>query len=320
VTDFGGIEGKGFGYAFDPVVWDTIKRAENTFGIEGKYFESKTFPDFETNLQKCKDWGAKLIFAVSYKWEMADAVDNAAIENPQIYYASVDWSSGNGLPNYKGMGFAWDQGTFLAGYLSAAMTKTGKVGTFAGMMGPVIQQILDGYYLGVNYYNQQKNTNIKLLGHDPSQPDSTYLIGNWTSLESASGMLDTLIAGGADVFLPVCGYVAVESVFKKHQETGVGIAIGTDYDMSQIYPEYSSVVLASVVKRPDVMVFELIRQVAGGEWSDEENYLLSLNNGGLALVYGKDWINKIPANVKDDMNFVIAKIKDGLIETRVDRQ
>ena len=319
VTDLGGIEGIGFGYTFDPIVWDSIQLAKSNYGIEGKYFESKQISDFEKNLQMCKDWGAKLIFAVGFKVEMHAAVKNAAIQNPQIYYASIDWPSDGKLPNYKGMELAWDQGTFLAGYLSAAMTKSGKVGTFAGTMMPIIQKILDGYYLGVAYYNQQHNTDIKLLGYDPSHSDLAYIIGNWTSLESASGMLDTLISEGADVFLPVCGYVAIESVFNKNKETGIGMAIGTDYDMSQIYPEYSPVVLASVVKRPDVMVYQLIGQVINGEWQDEENYLLSLENGGLALVYGKDWINKIPSNVKDEINLVIADLKTGKINTQIER-
>jgi len=319
ITDFGGIEGNGFGYAFDPIVWDSIQLAKSNYGIEGKYFESKQISDFEKNLQLCKDWGAKLIFAVGFKTEMHAAVNNAAIHNPQIYYASIDWPSDGELPNYKGMELAWDQGTFLAGYLSASMTKSGKVGTFAGTMIPIIQKILDGYYLGVTYYNQQHNTDIKLLGYDPSQSDLAYIIGNWTSLESASGMLDTLISEGADVFLPVCGYVAIESVFNKNKETGIGMAIGTDYDMSQIYPEFSPVVLASVVKRPDVMVYQLIGQVINGEWQDEENYLLSLENGGLALVYGKDWINKIPSNVKDEISLVIADLKTGKINTRIER-
>lgn len=318
VTDFGGIEGEGFGYTFDPIVWDSIQQAVNNKNVQATYFESHQVSDFAENLLLCKEWGAKLIFAVGFKSEMQVAVVKAAQENPQIYYASIDGWSGENLPNQMGMLLSWDQGAFLAGYLSASMTKTGKVGTFAGKMIPVIQKILDGYFLGISYYNQEHNTNIQLLGYDPNEPQQTYLMENWTSLESALAILDLLISDGADVFFPVCGYVAVESVYQKYKINGTGMVIGTDYDMSQIYPEYSPVVLASVVKRPDVMVIDLIDQVSRGEWKDEGDYPLSLENGGLALVYGEDWINKIPSEVKKDIISVIAEIKSGTIITQMD--
>lgn len=315
VTDFGGIEGDGFGYAFDPVVWDSIQLAKNNYGIEGKFFESSQVTDFEKNLQLCKNWGADLIFAVGFKAEMYEAVKIAAISNPQIYYAIVDYQSGETLPNLKGMEVEWSEGAFLAGYLSASMTNSGKVGIFAGNLFPIIQKILDGYYLGLTYFNEQNNEDIKLIGYDPFQPEQTLIMGNWTSLEAASNMMDQLITEGADVFLPVCGYVAIESVYNKNQETGIGIAIGTDYDMSQVYPQYSSVVLASIVKRPDVMVYELISQVVNNNWKDESNYLLSLENGGIALVFGSEWKDKVPLTIKEELNTISSGIKTGDILT-----
>jgi len=56
ITDFDGIDGNGFGYAFAPVVWDAIELAKNNYGIEGKYYESSQVADFEKNLQLCKNW------------------------------------------------------------------------------------------------------------------------------------------------------------------------------------------------------------------------------------------------------------------------
>jgi len=50
--------------------------------------------------------GANLIFAVGFKNEMYEAVKNAAINNPQIFCASIDYQSGETLPNLKGVGFA----------------------------------------------------------------------------------------------------------------------------------------------------------------------------------------------------------------------
>ncbi len=48
------------------------------------------------------------------------------------------------------------------------MTKTGKVGTFGGMQIPTVTIFMDGFYYGVQYYNEEARHSVKVLGWDPA--------------------------------------------------------------------------------------------------------------------------------------------------------
>ena len=56
-----------------------------------------------------------------------------------------------------------DQATFLAGYLSAGMTTTGKVGTYVGILFPATQAFMDGYAMGVAKYNEVHGTSYNFV-------------------------------------------------------------------------------------------------------------------------------------------------------------
>ena len=68
--------------------------------------------------------------------------------------------------NVYGLQFDTAQGGFLAGYLAAGMTKTGKVATYGGLKIPPVTIFMDGFWDGVQYYNQQKGKNVQVLGWD----------------------------------------------------------------------------------------------------------------------------------------------------------
>ena len=68
-----------------------------------------------------------------------------------------------------GQVFNTDEAAFLAGYLAAGTTKTGKVGTFGGINIPPVTIFMDGFYYGVQKYNADNGTNVEVLGWDPAK-------------------------------------------------------------------------------------------------------------------------------------------------------
>jgi basic membrane protein A len=90
------------------------------------------------------------------------AVQAAASKSAQKFFV-IDWST---IPfdNVWNQFYATDQPAFLAGYLAAAATKTGKVATFGGIQYPVVTIYMDGFALGVEYYNQKHGTRVEVLG------------------------------------------------------------------------------------------------------------------------------------------------------------
>jgi len=47
------------------------------------------------------------------------------------------------------------------------MTETGIVGTYGGLDIPPVTAFMDGFYLGVQKYNEVKGTDVQVLGWDP---------------------------------------------------------------------------------------------------------------------------------------------------------
>ncbi len=104
---------------------------------------------------------------------MADNIKKIAAANPNQHYAEIDAPSSGA--NVYGLEFNTAQGGFLGGYLAAAMSKSGVVGTWGGLNIPPVTIYMDGFWEGVQYYNQQENKNVKvLLGRE--EPEGRYVL------------------------------------------------------------------------------------------------------------------------------------------------
>ena len=158
VTDTGGIDDR----SFNATAWKGVQDAVRDLGVEGKYLESQQQTDYERNIKEFMDDNYSLIVTVGFL--LGPATAKAAIDNPDQKFAIVDYAypdcwpgavvgkdcgSDKVLDNVLGLTFGTDEAAFLAGYLAAGMSKTGKVGTFAlffvlafGMLGFVAKGII----------------------------------------------------------------------------------------------------------------------------------------------------------------------------------
>lgn len=109
-----------------------------------------------------------------------------------------------------GQVYATDQGAFLAGYLAAGMSQTGVVGTFGGINIPPVTAFMDGFYYGVQYYNEQKGTDVMVLGWNPESSEGLFT-GNFDSLDDGRAFAENLHQEGADIVMPVAGPVGLGS-------------------------------------------------------------------------------------------------------------
>ena len=83
----------------------------------------------------------------------------------------------------RGSAYAVDQPGFLNGYLAAGISKTGKVGTYGGIQFPAVTAFMDGFYDGVQHYNQVKGAkSVEVLGWDPTTQTGLFA-GNFDSTD-----------------------------------------------------------------------------------------------------------------------------------------
>jgi len=127
VTDTGGIDDK----TFNATAWKGVQDAIDKLGIQGRYLESEQQTDYAKNITEFLQQKYDLIVTVGFL--LGEDTAKFAKENPNTKFTIVDYAYDPVIPNVLGLTFATDQAAFLAGYLAAGMSKTGKVGTFGGM-------------------------------------------------------------------------------------------------------------------------------------------------------------------------------------------
>ena len=172
VSDFGGFDDK----SFNETSYKGLLQAKEQLGIETAQIESKQESEYARNVQSMIDARCGVIVTVGFA--LANATEAAAKQNPDTKFAIVDNNSFDGVSNAKGLIFNTAEPAFMAGYVAASLTQTGKVGTFGGANYPTVSIFMDGFAQGVEYYNQAKGKSVQVLGWDRSSKDGQFIGGN----------------------------------------------------------------------------------------------------------------------------------------------
>jgi basic membrane protein A len=274
--------------------------------------ESQEMAGYQPNLTRSLQSDCELIVALMGA-DFPELLMAAAEAYPDQKIFTHDLPTASPPGNVWTQLYASDQAAFLAGYVAAAVTRTGKVATFGGVQHPLVTVFMDGFALGVDHYNKKNGTRVEVLGWDVEKRTGSFT-DNFENLDDGRRMGERLIDQGADVILPVAGLLGwgtAEAV----KERGNALIIGVDYDWAASNPAYADYILTSIMKRIDVSVASAIRAVVEGTFTGGV-HIGTLENGdvGLASFYGLDGL--ISAQVKAELEQIKADIIAGKIKTR----
>ena len=215
VTDTGGIDDK----SFNTAQWNGIERAEEELEgrVEARFIQSDEATQYEPNLTEFASQDYDLVIASGF-FLGGDLAKVAALY-PDVNFSIVDYTYpdpfgvpegvvGNAecIPNVQGQIFKTDQSAFLAGYLAAGMTETGKVGYFGGAKIPTVTIFGAGFQLGIEAYNEAHGTEVELLGWDNETGEGLFT-GDFADLTKGKEATESLFDEGADIFIPVGGLI-----------------------------------------------------------------------------------------------------------------
>jgi len=309
VTDTGGVDDKGF----NQTAWKGVTDAEKDLGIEGKLLESNAETDYAPNINSFVSDDCDIIITVGFL--LGDATKAAAEANPDQKFSIVDFSYDPPVPNILGQIFATDEAAFLAGYLAAGVSKSGVVGTFGGINIPPVTIFMDGFVRGVDYYNAQKGTSVKVLGWDASTSEGLFT-NNFESLDDGRTFAQNLYDEGADIVMPVAGPVGLGSAaLAAELGTDKLKIIGVDVDQYVTDPEHQGVYLTSVEKKMDATVVASIKAAMDGSFKGGVT-VGTLDNGGVGLASFHDLDSAVPADLKSELDAIKAGIIDGSISVK----
>lgn len=305
VSDAGGWDDK----SFNESAKDGLDKAVEELGVEGATAESKDATDFEANVQSMVDQECDLIIGVGFS--LGEAIGNAAVANPDIKFALIDseFSEETAGENTKALVFNTQESAYLAGYAAAAMSKSGKVGTFGGMKIPSVTIFMDGFVDGVAKYNEDEGKNVEVIGWDKEKQEGQFA-DTFDDQQVGTQIAESMVQQGADVIMPVAGPVGFGAA-EVARENGDVMIIGVDTDWFES-SEYGDVTLTSVQKSIENAVYDTIKAAAEGSFSNE-NYVGTMANGGLDIAPFHDFESKLPEGLADKIAELKAQIADGTI-------
>ncbi|WP_255122876.1 BMP family protein [Rhodococcus sp. 14-2470-1b] len=304
VSDAGGFDDK----SFNQLSFEGLTNASEELGVEPITVESASPTDYNPNLNNLIDQGCSLILTVGF--DLADATKSAAEANTDIDFAIIDDSSID-LPNVKPLTYDAAQGGFLAGYAAASFSKTGVVGTFGGSQLPTVTIFMDGFADGVNYFNEQKNGNVRVIGWDVPAQNGSFTGGfeaNAVAKNTAQGLIDQ----NADVIFPVGGPI-YQSAAQAIRDSSRPIAlIGADADVYVSDPSVGDLLLTSVTKGLQTSVDEIVASSGDGSF-DNAPYVGTLENDGVGIAPFHDFESQVDPALQGELDTIKAGITDGSI-------
>ena len=312
VTDTGGIDDK----SFNQSSWQGMQAAQaaQPGKITVKYLPSTTTADYAKNISTFI--GEKCGIIVTVGFLMGPATEAAAKANPKQKFAIVDCSyASQCLPkpqvgNIDQLVFNTVQDAFLGGYLAAGMTKTGKVATYGGEKFGTVTIYEDGFWDGVQYYNQVHHAKVQVLGWSEPKQNGIFA-GSFTNLTAGETIANTFIHDGADIIFPVAGGVGLGTAKAVQSANASGKHIAmywVDTDGCVSAAAYCQYMITSVEKGISTAVKTAVLQAANGTFKGG-SYVGTLANGGAVLAPFHDWASKVPASLQAELAKVKSQIE-----------
>jgi len=285
VTDVGGVNDQ----SFNQSAWEGLQRAEKELGLKVSYKESKQNADYMPNMESALDDGNDLIWGIGFM--MADAILEAAQNNPDQKYAIIDSAYQDSPSNLVGVVFKANEASYLVGYIAGKMTKTGKVGFIGGIKFALIEEFEYGFKAGV----KQAGADIEVL---------TQYAESFTDAAKGKSIANSMYQQGADIIFHAAGGVG-NGLIEAAKEQGKW-AIGVDKDQNDLAPDN---VLTSAMKRVDNGIFNLSKALADGKFPGGTTVVYGLKEGGVGIAPTSS--KHVPADILAEVKKLEKMIIDG---------
>jgi basic membrane protein A len=272
-----------------------IQRARLDHDVEYTNHEPETVAEFaevQAALAESTAPDYDLVSCIGFL--QSEGLTATAPEHPDQQFMIVD--SVVDADNVASYVFREHEGSFQAGHLAGLLTErdidlgrgaTAQNETTVGFVGgvdmPLIHKFQAGFQAGVAYANES----VEVL---------TDYVGNFNDVQSARDIAASMYENGADIVYHAAGGAGV-GVFQAAQAHG-RYAIGVDADQSRSNPRYADVVLASMVKRVNVAVYDATTSTIEGNLATGDVVALGLDRDGVGVVFGTSLGPAIPDDVR----------------------
>ncbi|MDF9843800.1 MULTISPECIES: BMP family ABC transporter substrate-binding protein [unclassified Paenibacillus] len=262
--------------SFNDLANEGALKAEEELGIELKVVEPGELAAAEGLLRDLANAGNELIIAVGF--DMVEPLTVVAGEFPDKEFAVIDATID--LPNVRSLVFKEHEASFLVGALAAMMSETKQIGAVPAMDVPFLNRFTKAYEQGAQYIDPSVKVSIQ-----PIASDSTGFNDPGKMKNIALSMYDQ----GIDVIYPVAGGSGTGLFEAAKEQNKYAFGVNSDQDYMA-----EGLVLASMMKRVDVAVFDTIKSFTEDKFEPGiMEYGLANEGVGLSeMKYTKDLIGE----------------------------
>ncbi len=235
--------------SFNTAAWRGLQRAQAELGVQTEFVEPTEGADRESAMRALAAKHVDLVIGVGFLF--GPDLERLAVQFPDVKFAGIDYSPSPGvgtLPNLAGLRVREQEGSFLVGAIAALVSHTKTVGFVGGMKIPLIRKFEAGYEAGVKYVCP---TCRVLAAYAGSEPKAFADAPKGAELGAAQ------YEQGADIIFEAAGKTG-DGVFAAARQRGAR-AIGVDSDQ---YDSAPCCIVTSMIKRVDVAVFDVIKDVS----------------------------------------------------------
>jgi basic membrane protein A and related proteins len=215
----------------------------DSVGADIRHVQTRTPAEFAENFRQYGAGGYRLVFG--HGFEFQDAAQQVGPEFPKTYFVTTG-GTGTG-PNIAAMSFAFEEPSYLAGMVAAAMTKTKVLATIGGTELPPVRASFDAFAAGA----RAVDPTITILGA---------FIGNWDDAGAGKEQALAMIARKADVIFQNADAAGLGIFQAARENPGVWI-VGSNADQNAIAPAST---LGSVVIDVPRAFLLIAREVKAG--------------------------------------------------------
>ena len=304
VAAISGYFSQGFGIS----IVNGLEKAKDELGIELKIVDTGNRAlDYEEQVNNlAKDGQYDVIFVMG--WELVDALQKTNKAHPDQRFVFIDGVLESPTMTY--IDFVEEEGSYLVGGLAGLLTSekvagfdnSSEVGFVGGRDIPVIHNFLKGMEQGVSAAASDVSVNSIFAGtfDDPAK---------------GSEVAMAMYGQGIDIIYQAAGPTG-EGVLQAAKAAGK-YAVGVDIDQCGTAPGN---ILASMMKRADVAVFDLLKgQVDGSAPIKDGPVAVGVASGGIELKICDEVKDKIPAEVMTKVEAMRAGIADGSVKVALNQ-
>jgi len=272
--------------------YDGLIAIRDSLGARVSHIQTKTPAEFDENFRQYGAQGYDLVFG--HGFEFQDTALRVAPEFPHTIYITTSGTST--AKNVAGMEFAFEEGSYLAGMIAGAMTKTDMIGMIGGTELPPVKRSFAAFESGARSVSPRIRTIVSY-------------IGNWDDISAGKEQAIAQISRHIDIIFQNADAAGL-GVFQTAKESKNIRVIGSNSNQNNVAPD---VTIASVVIDLPRAFLEVAREIRTGKFIPGV-ISLGLYDDVVRLVLNPRMSAAIPKRIRTEVDSVRTALIDGTLK------